>query len=139
MMFEMIMGGYLFVLAVCDMFTKSVYIWLLAIGGIPAAISFVFEADGITLPQRAAGLGLGLVILIAAKLSKEKIGYGDGAVLCVIGISLGIYTAFFLTAVSLFLLLAYSIAMLARGRLGRKSRVPFIPFVFAGYVLMQFA
>ncbi|MBR5968539.1 MAG: prepilin peptidase [Lachnospiraceae bacterium] len=133
----MVMGIYLLVLAAEDMFKKSIPFLLLAAGAIPAAVSF-FDGNRPSLSDRGLGLAVGLVLLLVAKFSKEMIGFGDAAVFCIAGLALGLRMTAAMAALSLFLLLVYAAAMLARGRLHRKSRVPFMPFLFAGYVLMQF-
>ncbi len=135
--FSVVMGIYLLALAAEDMFKKSVPLFLLAAGAIPAAVSF-FTGQRPSLADRGLGLAAGLVLLLVAKLSKEMIGFGDSAVLSIAGITLGLRMTAVMTALSLFLLLIYAVEMLASGRLHRKSKVPFLPFVFAGYVLMQF-
>ena len=137
MSFSVIMGIYLLVLAADDMFKKSVPLALLAAGVIPTVLSF-FCGPRPTPADRLLGLSGGLILLLAAKLSKEMIGYGDAAVFCITGTAAGLGMTAVMTAVSLFLLLVYSVTMLAKGRLNKKSRVPFLPFLFAGYVLTQF-
>ena len=137
MSFSVIMGIYLLVLAADDMFKKSVPVALLAAGAVPAVMSF-FCGPRPSLTDRLLGLAVGLILLLAAKLSKEMIGYGDAAVFCITGTATGLGMTVVITTVSLFLLLAYSVTMLAKGRLNKKSRIPFLPFIFAGYVLTQF-
>ncbi|MBP5653036.1 MAG: prepilin peptidase [Lachnospiraceae bacterium] len=137
MSFSVIMGIYLLVLAADDMFKKSVPVALLAAGAVPVVMSF-FCGPRPSPTDRLLGLAVGLILLLAAKLSKEMIGYGDAAVLCITGTATGLGMTAVITAVSLFLLLAYSVTMLAKGRLNKKSRIPFLPFIFAGYVLTQF-
>ena len=135
----MIMGIYLFILAIDDMLNKSVRVGLLIAGLIPVAISFIPGGSEIQIWQRAAGLIPGLLLIVAAGLTREKIGYGDGIILLITGIAIGIGALCKLLMISFFLLPVYSIAMLARGRLNKKSRIPFLPFVFAGYVLISVA
>ena len=137
MSFSLIMGIYLLVLAAEDMFKKSIPLFLLIAGVIPCALSFALGPRP-SAADRILGLSLGLVLLLAAKLSREKIGYGDAAVFCITGIAMGLRKGAVMTSLALFLLPVYAIVMLAKGRLNRKSRLPFLPFMFAGYVLMQF-
>ncbi len=139
MIFEIIMGLYLLILAIIDMLNKSIPVYLLLAGAIPVGFSLLPGNSETDLVQRAAGLALGLVILIAAKATKEKIGYGDGMVLVILGITLGIAQVCELLALSLFLLITYSLAMIARGRFGKNSRIAFLPFLFAGYILIMVA
>ena len=139
MILEIIMGLYLLILAIDDMLNKSIGYCLLAAGAVPIAVSFIPGMTETAMWQRAAGLMLGLLLIVIAKLTKEKIGYGDGIVLSEAGVILGIGGVCKILTVSLFLLLFHSMAMLARGRLNRKSRVPFMPFLFAGYLLIAAA
>ncbi len=134
---QVIMGIYLLILAVEDMFKKSVPLLLVAAGVVPVAASF-FDGQGTTLTERGLGLAAGLVLIVAAKLSKERIGYGDATVISFVGLALGLRLLAAVIAVSLFLLLVYSFTMLAKGRLNKKSQVAFLPFLFAAYILTRF-
>ena len=134
MIFEITMGLYLLILAIVDMFTKSIRLSLLLAGVIPVGFSFLPGVNAPDLWQRAAGLATGFVILLAAKLTKEMIGYGDGIVLAILGVALGISQTCELLTLALFLLITYSLAMIARGRFGKNSRIPFLPFLFEAVI-----
>lgn len=83
-----------------------------------------------------AGALIGLAVLISAKITREKIGYGDGWLLVVTGIYLGFRYNLFLFTISLFLSAAVSIVLLICKKVNRKSTMPFAAFAFLGYCLM---
>ena len=60
------------------------------------------------------GLAVGLGIIGLSVISKEQIGKGDGLVIAAVGI-------------------AFGVLLLKKG--GRQTRLPFLPALFAGYLL----
>lgn len=89
----------------------------------------------ISLGSWILGICLGLVLLFLAFLTKEDIGYGDGWLVLVMGMSLGFKLSF------LSFLLGLGISALVSGwfliykRVKRSYRIPFAPFLLAGCVL----
>lgn len=81
------------------------------------------------------GMLPGVFLLAAAWITRQEIGYGDGVVLLVIGLYLGFSagTGIFLTA--LLLLSPVSLFYIAVRKAGRKKRLPFVPYLLAGYLL----
>jgi leader peptidase (prepilin peptidase)/N-methyltransferase len=68
-----------------------------------------------------------------------KIGMGDGILLCVTGIGLGFWNNLELFGVALFLAAVLSIILMILRVVDRKKSIPFIPFLFAGYLIIVFA
>lgn len=103
----------------------------------------VFAAIGIMmqLPQIKencisilGGILIGIIFIGLAKLTKEKIGYGDGWVLVVTGIYIGFYGNMSLLALSLFIASVVSIILLLCKKVGRKTELPFVAFMMPGYL-----
>lgn len=84
----------------------------------------------------AGGCILGAVFLLAAKLTREAVGYGDGLILIATGAFLGIMNNLLLLTVSLALAALFMVGMLVVNKARKKSEFPFIPFMLGGYVLM---
>lgn len=82
------------------------------------------------------GALIGLAVLLSAKVTREKIGYGDGWLLLVSGIYLGFRYNLFLFMIALFLSAAISIVLLICKKVSCKSTMPFAAFVFLGYCIM---
>lgn len=103
---------------------------LLGISGIILAIMGKTWTDGTFLWRFLPGLCL----IFLAWMTKESIGYGDGlAVLCM-GCFYPVEELFglFLLAVTLAGLVA--LGLLAVFRWGRKTRLPFVPFLFGAHL-----
>lgn len=79
-------------------------------------------------------LMIGVVFLAIGFLSKQAVGYADGLVLCCSGLILGFYRNLNLLFYSLVAISFFSIVMLIIRKLTVKDRVPFLPFVLAGYL-----
>lgn len=128
-------------LCVCsveDWREKKVSLWKIAVYaglalgyGILEVILFGERID-IWLTQRILGSIPGIVLLLLGKLSKEAIGYGDGFLVVIIGMSMGFWegmgsllTAFF----GIFVAAGY-IFMKEKRSKGRE--IAFVPFLLMG-------
>lgn len=83
----------------------------------------------------SGGIVLGLVIILIAKVTAEKIGYGDGIIITVSGIYLGFRENFILFSTGLFLSAMTSVVLLLCRKAGKKTELPFVSFLFVGYAL----
>ncbi|MCI6004925.1 MAG: prepilin peptidase [Blautia sp.] len=84
--------------------------------------------------QAGIPLGTGLVVLIFAFLTEGSVGPGDAWILTALGTVLE--TEEFLPAVCMGVLFAgvWALILLMTRRAGRRTEIPFIPFLLAGYV-----
>ena len=129
---------YLLALSVIDMFFKKIDRRLILLGAVPLICSFIYD-DEITLISRLCGLAVGGVIFLAAVLTKERIGKADALILCFTGATLGVYAEFAMICAASLLCSIYAVAMMAMGRLNRKSRIAFVPFILSGYLMLLLA
>lgn len=81
---------------------------------------------------------LGGIFLVIGVVSKQAVGYADGFVLCCSGLVLGFYRNLNLLFYSLIAISLFSIIMLIIRKLTVKDRIPFLPFVLAGYLGVLF-
>lgn len=82
------------------------------------------------------GAGAGVTLCILSKATGNGIGLGDGLVIAVIGIFMGARLTFFCMSVAFFLASLAALFLLCRRKGGRNYRIPFIPYIFAAYVIM---
>jgi len=80
------------------------------------------------------GIGFGL-LLIVSLITKHGLGFGDVKLFGVIGLMASGWGTFSILFASLVLSALTSIALLAAKRKDRKGTIPFVPFVFAGYLI----
>mgnify|MGYP004654008253 FL=1 len=77
----------------------------------------------------------GGVLLLCGRITRQAIGYGDGVLLLICGVYLGGKTAGILFMTGLFFLFPISLCLLISRKAGRKTQVPFAPFLLASYLL----
>ena len=82
------------------------------------------------------GILIGIVLLLLAKMTREKIGYGDGWIFVVTGIYMGFRNNMYLLLLSLFLASLVSICLLVFKKVNKKTELPFVSFVLPGYLLL---
>ena len=88
--------------------------------------------------SRAGGLAVGLVLLFFAYFSKEAVGIADGVIISICGVALGVYETVMLCFFAALYAAVFSFILLLCKKVGRKSRIPFLPFLFLGYITMRF-
>lgn len=134
-----IFGIYIAVLSLEDLLKKSVPVALLAAGVLFIPAGLITEgAESISIADNILGLIPGAVLLIISFVSRGQIGVGDGGLVMMLGASLGIETVIRILTAALLLITVFSGVMLVMRKLKRKSTLPFIPFLFAGYILSFF-
>ena len=132
---KILFGVYLTYLSVEDIRKKS-----LPVPGIAAGLLFVpffvitEGASNITLLDNLKGMIPGVLLIFISFLSRGQIGIGDGAVVLITGVAIGIGNIVIVLTGALMLISVFSMLMLLLGKLNRKSTLPFVPFVFAGYL-----
>ena len=135
-LFKVLLGIYLAFLALEDIRKKTLHIIVLAAGTVfIPAIVLSEETDGLIISDNAIGLIPGAVFLLLSYVSRGQVGIGDGILILILGAALGIGEIVILLTAALLLIALFSGIMLVCGKLKRKSTLPFIPFVFAGYVI----
>ena len=117
-----------------DLKKKEISGKLLILRALLGSVIQLFERS-ISLGSWAGGIFLGLSLLFLGFVSRESIGYGDGWLVLVMGMSLGFLSSF------LSFLLGLGISALVSGwllmfkKVKRKYRIPFAPFLFLGCLI----
>ena len=95
--------------------------------------------EGVTISKLAYGLVPGVVLLFVAWITKEKIGIGDGLLLLSLGFGYGIESMMLLLAAAFGAAAVKSMVLLVFGRANRKTEIPFLPFLFVGWLVSVLA
>lgn len=128
---EGVMLGVLALFSVYDIKTKQIPLWAVAVLGAAVSGYEVCANGGII--STITGLLPGILVLLLAYVTKESIGYGDGLVLCVMGGFCGLTDTVAILGVALVLVAMAAIVLLVIKRAGRKTELPFLPFLCLGY------
>lgn len=81
------------------------------------------------------GLIPGLGVLLLSVIIPGSIGKGDGYLLCISGLALGVQCCFSILCYGLFLAGGTAAVLLAVHKVKRDTKLPFAPFLFGGFVL----
>lgn len=110
----------------------------LLLAGFVTAIIFLIWGRELSVGEYLAGGCLGILFLLCGTVSKN-IGTGDGALIMLLGLLLGIRQLISVLFISLFLCAAAAAALCAAGKAKRGSRLPFVPFLLSGFCVTVFA
>lgn len=135
---KLCIGSLLGISTFIDIKTRSVSFKVLLAYGILGVFN-IFLFDKQNLLTALSGAFIGVIILVLSKLTRGGIGMGDGLLLIVTGLFLGIWKNTELLLGSFFLAALFSIVLLIAKKADRKKEIPFIPFLllsFLGLVLL---
>lgn len=119
--------------AVSDIRTKKIIGWSAGIFGL-FGLLYGFILGGLNLFTVAIALLPGIVFLIIGKLSREAFGYGDGIVVLIMGLYIGIQKLVDSLLIALLLAGVWSIVLMVFLKKKKQAEFPFVPFVLLGYL-----
>lgn len=90
----------------------------------------------VSLSAAALSLLPGAAFFLLGFVTKEKVGYGDGWVLLMIGLFLDLPRCFFILLVGLLIESAAALFLLAIRKIHRDKEIPFCPFLLLGMGVM---
>ena len=135
-----ILSLWLGILAVLDLWWKKVPVWLLVVGGIIMTFMSAYQyARGIKGPSELVwGLVPGVLLLLIAVTSK-KAGIADGIVFLLLSLPLD-YRECIISFVLSFLIMSFmSLLLLVLNKVKGNSKLPYLPFLLAGYMVQAIA
>lgn len=115
-----------------DIKLKKISAAPLLISGILAVI-YIQTGKSVNIENFIVQMLPGMLFLLLALLTGEKIGYGDGAVLLVMGLWTSGFFCMIAACLAVFLSSLYSIYLLVKGK---KELIPFVPFLLAAMEVM---
>lgn len=124
---------FLAVCAVFDGLQKQIPLAVVWLGMLTAVC---LRAGGVMGEESLLAAALSLVpgagFFLLSFLSREKVGYGDGWVLLMIGLFSGLSRCFLILLIGLLLESAVAIVLLALKKIQRDKEIPFSPFLLLG-------
>lgn len=132
MWFTVLIMLWLLCISMMDIRRRSVPAWMLVPGGVLAGIA-------LNIRPGAAGDMLGILpgaILLVTAFVTKKAGYGDGIVMLFLGIVEGSGESLLIFAAGLVFAAVFSLILLGLRRAGRNTRIPFLPFLTAAWLIV---
>lgn len=118
-----------------DWTKKRVSAYLLVCSGLEGLLCYGCFRQ-MTAADMLLGAAIGAAALLLGFVTREKIGYGDGAMILVCGIFLGFAANLELLCIALFLVELAALFLIVVKRKGRRYQIPFIPFLLVGYLFL---
>ncbi len=121
------------VACVFDLVYKKIPFLLIICGGAIGGV--VIAANGFEGRSLCYALIPGMLLLLTAFLTGEKVGYGDGMLLLVLGLLEGAGECLGDLLIGLFLVVVFAMLLLIIGKKGKNTMVPFAPFLMVAHTV----
>lgn len=122
----LITGIYLSVMAVIDHRLQKIPVLPGVIGILVIVLARVVDGDfWMWMP----GVAVGVFLYLMSKATRGAVGEGDALVYLMTGVTLGFFGNIELLTLSLFFSAIVSVFLLVFRKVGKKKRVPFVPFI----------
>lgn len=131
-------GVLLFVAGAMDLKSKTInreIILVLMIVCFAGAFIKVFINKEFGIWEIIGGVLIGFCAIGLSMVSREQIGRGDGLVIAAIGLMLGFRKCLFAVCMASIIMTLVSVIVLILRKGNRNTRLPFVPALFAGYVM----
>ena len=128
-----LLGLILITQCVFDIKSKRLPLWITGAGVGVGMILWMIE--GSCDFMRFTSIIPGILCLVIAKVSREAIGYGDGLLLCMMGFYLECLTLIGICLWAFTLAGILGLFLLVTKRKKGKQEIPFVPFLFLGFLL----
>lgn len=130
---ELLLFLFLGVCALFDGLYRQIPLAVVWLGMLTAACLHIFGAMGETgIFAAAFSLIPGMVFFLLSFCSREKVGYGDGWTLLMIGLFLGAYRCFLILFIGLLAESMVVMVLLMLRKIHRNKEIPFVPFLLLG-------
>jgi len=103
-----------------------------------SVVLFIGSSRGVTL-EAAAGLLPGIAVMILGRICGGGIGEADGIMLMLLGLLFGASECLKILLVAFFLAGITAVPLILFLHADRKSRLPFYPFLLAGFLVCRWA
>ena len=119
--------------AVRDIKDKTIYLSPVILGSIAGLVVNLVLGNDIA--KILAGCIPGAFLFLVSVITGECIGRGDGEVTAMIGLTIGLTETIWVLFIALMAAMFVCLILLLAKKAGRKSRIPFVPFLLFGTIL----
>ena len=114
---------------------KTFLLAICSVSSVLIVIGYLLSVSSITYLQAGVGACIGGVVMIASFFSNGCIGMADAVMVLLTGLLFGYMGSIEMTMYAIFFAAILSIILISLGKADRRTHIPFIPFIFLGYVL----
>lgn len=132
--FMVLIGALLFVAGIVDIRNRQISRKQILILLFVCCAALPLKKD-LNIFDAVGGLAVGLCAIGVSVATREQIGKGDGIVIAAVGLVLGARKCIWLVFIASFMMCTAAIFVLLLKKGGRQTRLPFLPAIFAGYLL----
>lgn len=125
------------VLSVGDIYFRKIPVYILIACNL-AAMGYQIYIGREDVWLILGGIGVGILFFLISRVTREEIGYGDSWIILILGIYLGMWRLLEVLSTAFLLLSLTAVVCLSVKRMSRKYKLPFIPFLAAGYLCSIF-
>ena len=117
-----------------DLRTKKISMITVGIWAVIGTIVQLLNGD-LMCANRLIAMVPGVLLYFFAKISEEKVGYGDACTIIAMGIYMDINELLIVGMFSITISGVVALLLIAIWKKKRDYEIPFIPFLFAGYLM----
>lgn len=125
----------LFIGGAFDLHKKRIPWWIFGAGLIMSILILLISED-IGILNRLLALIPGLILLLTGFVTRQQIGYGDGIIVLLTGLMVGIKNCLSILVLGFGLIFVFSIFLLLIKKIKKKHRIPFVPFLFLAQCIL---
>lgn len=130
---KIILGILLLAESVIDIRSKHVLVWMPLLAGI-IGVGYSIIGGNFRISEVGASLVVVFILFMISKLTKEALGMGDIWVIGSILITMGFVEGIKIIFLAFLLAGTYGGTLMLVKKCGGKKRIPFIPFLFLGFI-----
>lgn len=107
----------------------------LLLGSLGIAVLYLIIARDVALWEYLTGACVGILFLFLS-IAGEGIGTGDSVLIMLLGLLLGVRRQIAILFIGVILCAVTAAVLLAVGKVGRKSKLPFVPFLLCAFCIL---
>lgn len=100
------------------------------------AVRYLYERQSFVLTDLLAGALPGLFFFLICLFTKGEAGGGDAWIILLTGLLTGFWNTGMICFLALVITGLFGLVLLAAGKAGRRTRLPFVPFLLVSYVML---
>ena len=135
---SIIITGYLLLGTWQDIKKRKISRNYLLFGGILGAVIRIisYRKENLVFAEWLVAFFPGIIILVIAKLTKEKIGEGDGYILVVLANYMNLWEICMLLQTAIIFTSLFALLLICNRKVSKEYPIPFLPFLWIAHMVL---